>query len=453
MTGLLITTYNRPNYLSLCFESLLRADLSNIDRIVIVDDNSTDPEVIPLINQFSIRVQCNVGTVLKQENKSIKDSLLTGINNLLEWGCDTFINLDGDAIVRNDFVDRLLDLKQKYPALIVTGFNCNTLNRDGSIRHKHLYSEPGAIFRESVGGINMCFHRDQYLKYIKPALVQTLNYGGNWDALSCKNSMADSLPIAVTVPSVVNHIGIKSSMGHDAGGEPADVADDFKPLALLNVTLIGVSDGIGQDGIKGLIKAADISTQNIEFGAVKLLSSWYTTGPDKIRNLGSRQEYSKFIFKELVNHIDTDYFILFQADGFILNWKEWTNEFFEYDYIGAPWEWYNDGMQVGNGGFSFRSKKLHQLILDEKLELCNDQYIKYFQEDHNISRIHRPFLEGKGIKFAPVELARKFSIEAWMAPDNQYKGSFGFHGFSVNFHGVQLPYIPYLLPNNKREIF
>lgn len=453
MIGLVITTFNRANYLHLCFESLLRADLSNIDRIVIVDDNSTDPEVIPLINQFSIRVQCNVGTILKQENKSIKDSLLTGINNLLEWGCDTFINLDGDAIVRNDFVDRLLDLKQKYPALIVTGFNCNTLNRDGSIRHKHLYSEPGAIFRESVGGINMCFHRDQYLKYIKPALVQTLNYGGNWDALSCKNSMADSLPIAVTVPSVVNHIGLTSSMGHDAGGEPADVADDFKPLALPNVTLIGVSDGIGNDGIKGLIKAADISTQNIEFGAVKLLSSWYTTGPDKIRNLGNRQEYSKFIFKELVNHIDTDYFILFQADGFILNWKAWTNEFFNYDYIGAPWEWYNDGMQIGNGGFSCRSKKLHQLILDEKLELCNDQYIKDFQEDHNISRIHRPFLESKGIKFAPIELARKFSIEAWRASDNQYKGSFGFNGFSVNFHGVQLPYIPYLLPNPKREIF
>ena len=216
--GLVITTYNRPQYLKLCFESLLMADLSKIDRIVIVDDNSTDAYVLPLINNFTVKVQCNTGLHLKTENKSIKDSLLTGFQDLIDHGCDTLINLDGDAIVRNDFVDVLLALHGRYPAGICTGFNCNTLNKDGSVRHKHLWKEGGVIFRASVGGINMCFHRDQYLKYVKPALIQTLHHGGNWDALSCINSMADSLPVAVAVPSVVQHIGIRSSMNHDAGG-------------------------------------------------------------------------------------------------------------------------------------------------------------------------------------------------------------------------------------------
>ena len=113
MTGLVITTFDRPQYLKLCFESLLRADLSKIDRIVIVDDKSTDEETLKLINSFSVNSPVNVGMRLKPENKSIKDSLLIGFQDLLEHGCDTLINLDGDAIVRNDFVDVLLALHQK----------------------------------------------------------------------------------------------------------------------------------------------------------------------------------------------------------------------------------------------------------------------------------------------------------------------------------------------------
>jgi len=458
MTGLVITTFDRPNYLRLCFESLLMADLSKIDRIVIVDDNSTDAEVLQLTMNFIASLDCSTLVIRKIENLSIKDSLLTGFKNLLEHGCDTLINLDGDAIVRNDFVDVLLTLHQKYPALITTGFNCNTLNKDGSIRHKRLYSEPGATFRQSVGGINMCFSRETYFKFVKPALIQSLAHGGNWDNMACINCMAESLPVAVTVPSVVQHLGVVSSMGHGSDGEPADTAEDFKPLSLPNVTLVGVSDGAGDgSGIKGLFKAADISTQNINFGAIKLLSSWYTSGPDKIRNLGSKIEYSKFIIKELVDYIDTDFFILFQADGFILNWKSWNPEYFKYDYVGALWNFYDDNHKCGNGGFSFRSKKLHKILKEDKsIVLRNDNLINNYAEDHNICRIYRTYLENNyGIKFAPDEICEQFSIEAWSVkpPGNKYKGSFGYHGFSVDFNEAQLPYIPYLLPNPKREIF
>jgi len=456
MIGLIVTCFNRPNYLKLCFESLLRADLSRIDKIHIVDDNSTDPETLKLIDWFSKKVNVNVATTLKTENKSIKDSLLTGFNYFFEEGYDTVINLDGDALVRNDFVDRLLELHDKYPLLIKTGFNCNTLNRDGSVRHKHLYAEPGAIFRQSVGGINMCFGRETYLRFVKPALVQTLQFGGNWDALSCINSMAESLPVAVTVPSVIQHLGIQSSMNHDAGGEPADTAQDFKPLGLPNVTLIGVADDV-----EGLIHAAKISMTDIHFGAVKVLSY---TQPKKIPQgiqwveidrLGSKEAYSKFMFEKLADYVDTEFMIVFQGDGFIISAKAWNNDFLEFDYIGAPWNFYNDGMQVGNGGFSLRTKRLHEILsTDKSIVLRNDDKITNKAEDHNISRIYRPYLEANyGIKFAPVEVAEKFSIEAWavMPPGNKYNGSFGYHGFSIDFFSSGLPYIPYLLNHRTRD--
>jgi len=119
MTGLVITSFNCPNYLKLCFESLLRADLSRIDKICIVDDCSTDPEVYRLITWFTINVQKNVGTTLKTENKSIKDSLLTGFNYFFEDGFDTVINLDGECQVRYNFVDKLLQNENCYEGQII----------------------------------------------------------------------------------------------------------------------------------------------------------------------------------------------------------------------------------------------------------------------------------------------------------------------------------------------
>jgi len=58
--------------------------------------------------------------------------------------------------------------------------------------------------------------------------------------------------------------------------------------------------------------------------------------------------------------------LLVQPDGFVINPDKWDNQFFEYDYIGAPWEQvphsyldpWGKPHRVGNGGFSFRSKKL-----------------------------------------------------------------------------------------------
>ena len=221
-------------------------------------------------------------------------------------------------------------------------------------------------------------------------------------------------------------------------------------MSLPNVTLIGVADNF-----RGLNKAADYSCAYIRYSDVKMLSGWHNDGQDKIRLLGSKKEYSKFVLKELADYISTDYLILFQADGFVINWKAWDNDFYNYDYIGAVWNFRSE-KQVGNGGFSFRSRRLQEILRDdENIVLKNDHIINNFAEDHNICYIYREYLEEKyGIKFAPVEICEKFSIEAWGVhpPGNRYSGSFGFHGFSIDFSQANLPYIPYLLPNPQRKI-
>jgi len=131
----------------------------------------------------------------------------------------------------------------------------------------------------------------------------------------------------------------------------------------------------------------------------------------------SLHSYSYLVVKELNEFVDTDFVMLFQNDGFIDNVDNWTDRFLDYDYIGAPW-WYKDHNNVGNGGFSIRSKKLLET-------LANDKHIeKVVPEDHHICRTYGDYLtENHGIKFAPEELALRFSVE-----HGHYKNQFGFHG-------------------------
>lgn len=180
-TGIIICTFNRPHYLRECFDSLLRADLSNC-KIFIVDDGSTDGNTNRMIRDF--KPACEVVIIRKPRRKGIKDSLLTGFQRAFEE-CELVMNIDSDAIVRNDFVKVLLALKKKLPSRIITGFNSLTKNRDGSERHIVTKTGKGYNMKVSVGGINMILDKSVYNKYVLPALLEPV---GNWDHKACLNA-------------------------------------------------------------------------------------------------------------------------------------------------------------------------------------------------------------------------------------------------------------------------
>ena len=52
----------------------------------------------------------------------------------------------------------------------------------------------------------------------------------------------------------------------------------------------------------------------------------------KIDKITSRQQYSSFILKELNNYIDTDFVLIVQHDGFIINPSSWND-----DFLKIPW--------------------------------------------------------------------------------------------------------------------
>lgn len=484
--GVIITTFNRPQYLRQCLASVRAADLSQVQTVLIVDDKSTEQETIQLINDFELE-GVELIKAFSKENRSIKGSLLFGLD-LLFQSCDVVTNLDGDAIVTPDAFNRLLKLREQFPGYILTGFNCSTKNRNGTVRHKILEQGEGWNKKYSVGGINMMFDALEYFNIIKPALQKCITQGGNWDHQSCilSNTLFNK-PIVVLEPSCVQHIGIESSMGHSTGGEPPDEAEDFVyeqvgeseitaedvkafkneldkanfsrrsfygfvdgKLYLPDVTLI-CADGVD---VERCIHAANISCRDIEFGAVKILSHLPSDDPRviPIRPLLDKKDYSQFILKEIVDYVDTEFMLIFQFDGFVLNASAWMPQFLMYDMVGASWK-FRPEKRTANGGFSLRSRKMMKAIQeDPKIFLRNDHIITNFAEDHVLFYIYREYLEEKHkIYIAPENICDWFSIEAWgvKPPGNKYSGSFGFHGFNVDFSEAKLSYIPYRLPNRK----
>src|SRR3990167_1942792 len=126
--------------------------------------------------------------------------------------------------------------------------------------------------------------------------------------------------------------------------------------------------------------------------------------------------YNEFVAMELWRYIDTDYCLLVQNDGYIINPERWTDEFLEYDFVGAPWPpqthytAQGEEIRVGNGGFSLRSKKLLKASTELGLEFT-DKGTGFWHEDGFLCNHYRKELEDYGIKFAPVHIAAQFSTE------------------------------------------
>lgn len=229
-TGLLITTYNRPEYLKKCLDTLEKCNLKNI-MVLFVDDASTEKGTKELINNFGPHYY-----IANTVNSGVSASLIKGYDFLFSMDCEYVINLDSDAIVSKDFIGTLIDLKEKFPSDIITGFNTLTKNEKGIVRHQVVKQNTDHCIKRSAGGINYLISRDIYEGKVHAALTETRS-GGDWDNLLC--SRVDR--VIASTPSVVDHIGMESSIGvrHNP-----DTAHDFKKEPV-NAIVINQPRGLG----------------------------------------------------------------------------------------------------------------------------------------------------------------------------------------------------------------
>jgi hypothetical protein len=207
-------------------------------------------------------------------------------------------------------------------------------------------------------------------------------------------------------------------------------------LNLPNVTFLGI-DCVN---LKRLQLAADISSKEVSFAKIKLLSSIKSSDSRvvSIKKISTKEAYSDFLIKELHKYVDTEFVLIFQHDGLILNPGAWDDNFLKYDYIGAPWYHLGD-LHVGNGGFSLRSKKM----IDWLANNWNKIPAKIHPEDVFISKFARPYLEKERMNFAPEDVASRFAMEG-NRKTVVWNGEFGVHGLGYtdisNWHKTHPEY-------------
>jgi hypothetical protein len=176
--------------------------------------------------------------------------------------------------------------------------------------------------------------------------------------------------------------------------------------------------------VEATLAAIEASTDQVRFGDVVLFTDAVLPRPMgetrvvQIERLRSSADYSNFLLTRLAGHVRTDHCLIVQWDGFVVDARQWDPAFLRYDYIGARWPQFDDGHDIGNGGFSLRSRRL--------LEACRSpEVVRSHPEDIAICRVNRALLELQfGIRFADRATAAPFSFER----SKDCAQTFGFHG-------------------------
>jgi hypothetical protein len=149
----------------------------------------------------------------------------------------------------------------------------------------------------------------------------------------------------------------------------------------------------------------------------------------KVPDWPEKVGWSRCFWYEVANNVLTSHALGIQWDSWVANPQSWSEEFLEYDYIGAPW-WYEDGMNVGNGGFCLRSTKLMRFVRKHRFRFpCANA-----TDDALYCRTYRPTLQEFGFEWAPNEVAGRFAWEC-VQPKEEDPTPFGFHA-AYNFGKV-----------------
>jgi hypothetical protein len=222
-------------------------------------------------------------------------------------------------------------------------------------------------------------------------------------------------------------------------------------IELPNVTLVSIDT---TDDLSGTLNAVYTSMKGINFGNVKII-----TTKEQIKNNSSLtnenfifeesivdiknyKDYNHYVIYNLHNHVNTSHCLLVQPDGFVLFPEKWDNSWLEYDYIGAPWAYVEDAYidpfgnhhRVGNGGFSLRSRKFLEVPTKVEVpwETNNSNFywmpegVINYHEDGNVCVHNRHIFIEQGCKYAPVEIAVRFSQETRVSECDGII-PFGFH--------------------------
>lgn len=422
-------------YLEHSFEILKKQSFNNFE--VIISDHSKNDAIKNLCNKYKDYIN-----IKYYRNKKNIGSSSSNINNALKNASGKIIKI----LFQDDFLYNDKSLEE-----IVNNFNIKEDNwmvtacehsYDGKTFFRKFYpkynkmiflgkntiSSPSVLtiknntkifFDEKLIWLMDCdYYKRCYDNFGQPKILNKINVVNRVGDHQVSNSLVNKMTkIKETVYIIIKNIKIKQN------------------IEIEKATLVAVSS----IKIKETIKALKKSMHGIKYKEVLLISDEKPENlPNNIKykkckRINSLDEYSFFMLYELHKYIKTEYAIIVQYDGYVINPKKWKNIFLEYDYIGALWPknmfFTSEGknIRVGNGGFSLRSKKVLSFFHKLKIPFDNKGN-KYLNEDGMICNYYRKKLENSGVKFANKKIASMWSRELFC--DDYYRSdSFGFHRY------------------------
>lgn len=421
------------DFLRHSFKILAEQTFKDFD--VVVSDHATDGSINKVCAEFSDRL-----IIQYFANDRRRGSSSANLNNAIEHATGRLIKIlfQDDYLLDQSSLQQIVgafDLEHDY--WLVTG---SEHTRDGQHLERpynpRFTKDPheGNNLLGSPSGLTI--KNDQPLHFDE-RLIWLMD-GDYYKRLSLKFGP----PKILTKVTVVNRIGEHQVTATTATQERRDselayvkrkyAREIKKKIQLPQVTLVAVSSV----RISETITALEASMNDIAFYDVILITD---TKPadlppsitfiqcQPIKNLN---DYSKYIAYDLAKNIDSDFALVIQYDGFVIRPERWQPSFLSFDYIGAPWppdvHFTKDrtNVRVGNGGFSLRSKKLLNALNDLDLKFI-DAETGYFNEDGLLCSYYRKELEQSGVRFAPVEVASRFSHEEDCLDSDPHP--FGYH--------------------------
>jgi FkbM family methyltransferase len=408
------------------FDILIGQTFKDFD--VVISDNSTADAIEKVCEEYKNKLEIHY-----YKNNDPKRGMCTNVNNILRKATGKLIKiifLDDflfsatslEEIVKNfdlekdhwlvtacehtkDGVTFFRPYYPRYNDKIHLGKN--TISSPSVLTLKN---EAVILFDENLTWLMDCdYYKRLHDRFGKPKILNTINVVNRMGAHQTSNTVA-------TTTLRMREYNYIMQKYHEK--KP-------RKLQLRNVTLVAVS-GLNP---AGAIKALEYSMQGVDYYQAVLIAHYAPSDLDpritfkkcKDTELQSKDpkntnDYSKFTLYNLCDYIESDYALIVHNDAFVLRPDRWTDKFYEYDYLGAPFRekehFTNEGVEVrvGNGGFSLRSKKM--LSIFKELDLpFTDNGTGYYHEDGVICVYYRKLLEDKGIKFVPTELAAQFALE------------------------------------------
>ncbi len=423
------------------FDILLRQTFTDFD--VIISDNSTTDEIERVCQEYSGRLD-----IKYFKNPDTRKRMSSNVNNCLDQATGKIIKilflddfLNGDGALKT--IAEHFDIERD--TWLATGC-LHTKDGVTLVRpHAPLYSDdiysgnntigsPSVVaiknglpirFDPDLSWLMDCdFYKKLYDMYGSPVLVQD-----NLTVIRQGEHQLTSL-----LPNSTKRA--EKELMKKRYGIPTPL-----PIDLSMVTLVAVS-GIDP---KGAVNALQLSMKNIKYHDAVLIShnrpenlpegiTFKQCKPTELasKDPKNKDDYSRFMAYNLCDYIESPYCLIVHNDAYVIHPEQWDKAFLKYDYLGAPWpkniHYTNEGVnvRVGNGGFSLRSKRMLSILNDLHLPFT-DNGTGFYNEDGIMCVYYRKQLEDAGIRFAPVELAARFSHE--FDCEESVPKPFGFHNF------------------------